>query len=554
MTPRNRNVSLGLLAAGLLLLAGTANASWLTWGGDPNHQLSTLQALPAPLGVEWKFAAAPPRSKAGSSGMVIDGKTLYFGSDNAVYAIDAESGELKWRQPEANSPAAGTNPSITATPAVGLGMVFVPDAEGNVTAYDANDGSTRWAFRARKAVRSSPLLIGKTLYFGSDDDNFYALNATNGDLATKPVNLGEDISMPPAWSNGLLFVSSQAMQLWCLRDDTLTTKWGGRVLGTTANIAPVISGGKVFLANGSTMTTFRAGNGGGRPFPLSEMRADIGVTPIITENNWYVTDKNGVLYNFDHTGRLVSNAVQWPEQKASDVRSLGPGVQLDGHPGGPGVITAADASGHQELYVSTDKGFIYGINALTGKMDWVYRCRPPASSGRAYFAIRAPLVVDGRRLYSLGEDGILTCFSPEAMDADEPVVTLPKPGPGGAVNGAPPIAFSVYLWDEGSGINPNTIQVTIDGNDVPQDENRYDSKLSVKRKGFVYDPVSQKLSWTFQSDADEATGATGAEKRLVPGRHEIAVLATDYKGNAKELKWTITADPSLPRPSVVAQS
>ena len=37
--------------------------------------------------------------------------------------------------------------------------------------------------------------------------------------------------------------------------DTMTVRWSARVLGPTMNIAPVLSGGKVFLANGSTIGT-----------------------------------------------------------------------------------------------------------------------------------------------------------------------------------------------------------------------------------------------------------------------------------------------------------
>src|SRR5688500_4037997 len=99
MDKRLWSAILGLSAAGSLLALGTANAAWPTWGGDTSHSMTSSQPLPAPLAVHWKFAAAQPGTSKIRSGVVLEGKNCYFGSKNVLYCIDAESGELKWRQP-----------------------------------------------------------------------------------------------------------------------------------------------------------------------------------------------------------------------------------------------------------------------------------------------------------------------------------------------------------------------------------------------------------------------------------------------------------------------
>ena len=50
------------------------------------------------------------------------------------------------------------------------GVVVIPAADGTVTAYNATDGNQLWLFKATKPVRSAPLVIQSTVYFGSDDD------------------------------------------------------------------------------------------------------------------------------------------------------------------------------------------------------------------------------------------------------------------------------------------------------------------------------------------------------------------------------------------------
>src|SRR5262249_38294103 len=156
-----------------------AHASWTTWGGDPSHSLMAAKPLDAPLGVLWKFAAALPKTESKEhnvGGVIIDGNTLYFASKNVVYAIDASTGQMKWRQPPGDPEADGNGAIITATPAVGGGMLFVPDSSGLLTVYNAADGARLWEFKAGKAIRGAPIVMGDVVYFGSDDFNVYAVD------------------------------------------------------------------------------------------------------------------------------------------------------------------------------------------------------------------------------------------------------------------------------------------------------------------------------------------------------------------------------------------
>lgn len=530
-----------LCAAGLLTAAGVASAGWPTWGHDATHSMRADQPLQTPLAVLWKFTGAPPeRGKGGNKGgVVIDGENLYFASKNILYAVDADSGELKWQMPEANSDGELSHPNITSAPGVGNGQVFIGDQSGTLTAHNAVDGNIDWEVTFKNPVRTPPLVIGQILYVGCDDDNLraYDISQKNQPKLKWRLPIGDDVQAPLSYYGGMLYVVSQDMRVWCINADTGTVRWVRRTVQPVVNTAPVVNGTQLFVAAGNAMATYRLGNGDGRSYTLNDLQVDISGPPIITDTSWYFGDKNGWFYSFDKSTKL-----NWK-------------IQLDGVALGAPALSPAPqtAGGKQLIFVGTNKGFVSAIDSKTGSVEWRYRLEPPKGMPQvvSYYPIQSPLAIDRNKIYVLSDDGALTCLSPGATDSEGPVVTFPKPTRGGEVNGSPPILFSVYLFDEGSGVDTRTIYMEIDGQPVLADEARYDTRTSVKRKGYVYDPVKRTLTYTFQTDTNDAEpGGVSADRRLAAGRHSAKVEATDYAGNHTEFTWSFIADPSLPKPAV----
>lgn len=552
MTFRTRVVT-SLCAAGLVAAAGAARASWPTWGHDSVHSMRADKPLLPPLGVLWKFTGAPPENAQGSlkggnkGGVVIDNDTLYFASKNILYAVDADTGELKWQMPEANSEGELSHPLLTSPPALGPGQVYVGDQSGTLTAYNQADGNIDWEMSFKNPVRSAPLLVGQVIFFGCDDDNVYAVDVSAKNVP-KPkwkLNVGDDVVAPVTYYGGFLYIVSQDMRVWCVNADTGMVRWVRRVVQPVMNQVPVIAGTQVCVGAGNSVATFRLGNGDGRSITLVDMQADISCPLLVTDTNWYFGDKNGHFWCFDNKAHHV-----WD-------------VPTDGVILGAPVLCPPGPDGKQLVYAGTNKGFVYAINIGTMPKDkpaedrivWRYRVEPPKGMTHtvSYYPIQSPLAVDHDKLYVLSDDGALTCLSPDAIDTEGPVILQPKPSRGGEVNGSPPILFQVTLWDEGSGINPATIHFQIDSDpEVPADAERYDTRRAVKRKGYVYDPVKRTLTYVFESDQEDNQPLQSAVKRLQNGRHTAKVSADDYMGNHSELSWSFTADPSLPRPNVQA--
>lgn len=532
--------ALGLAALGITLFSAPARADWTCYGGNPEHHFYTTEQVGAPLGVLWKHSTNVEADRVGNrGGPLIAGDQVFFPSKNRIYALDAETGEMNWRMPEGDDNDPNLK-NISATPVIGQDFIYVPTADGRLSAYSLVDGTVAWSFPTEGSIRSSPILIGNNLYFGSDDDYMYSINAKDGRLNWKsndgknPVPMSDDSASSPTYYNGVVYVNSMDLKLWAFQADTGRLIWMSRVSAPTLDISPVAHNGRIYLAAGSTMFQFRLRGGSYRAFPMQQwVENDIAGTPIITEKFWYFGDKSGYFHAMTSAGKQALTADGQPWK-----------IRLDGKPQGAPLLAG------NTLYVTTDKGFLYGIDAQKGKMLWGYRMEAPKGMEplRSYYAIRAPMAVNNKKLYVVGDDGTLTCLSADAHDDEGPMIVSPRPKRGSLINGFPPVYVSAYLWDEGSGINPDTIEMLLDGVPIDPSEADYDSRVASdkKRKGWIYNPMRRLI--TFQTLKPEKGQP---EQPLSNGPHRLTLIAADWKGNPATLEWTFNVDSNIvPRGAV----
>lgn len=531
-----------LAAAGALFLAAApAHADWTSYGGNPEHQFFTTEKIQAPMGVLWKHATSVYAEKAGNKGgALISGDLAFFPSKNRVYAVDVETGELIWRAPEGDL-SDPKIPTITATPATNGEFLFVPDAQGYVTAYSVADGTLAWQFRTGAQVRSSPTLVGNYLYFGSDDDFVYCVDTKTGNLRWKSNDRGKSFQLSddavgsPTYYNGVIYINSADMKMWAIQADTGRVMWLQRLTAPSVDISPVSFNGRIYLAAGSSIFQFRLRGGNYRAYSLQEwVGNDITTTPIITEKHWYLGDRDGYFHAFTNTGRPVMRAADGKPWK----------IKLEGKPQGTPVLA------QDTIFLTTDKGFVYAIDVAKGEVIWNYRTEAPKGITPlySYYPIRAPLAISNGRVFVVGDDGTLTCLTTDAADDEGPMITTPRPSRGAVMNGTPPISLAAYLWDEGSGVNPDTIELLVNGKPVDPDAKPYYERSSEERKGWTYDPVKRLVRFaTPKGEKDKP------EQPLLNGRQKVQIQAADWKGNFSSLEWTFVVDNSLPKNTVAVK-
>jgi outer membrane protein assembly factor BamB len=137
-----------------------------------------LYALDAETGkVRWEVATGDDVK----GGPAFAGGTIYFGSyDGNVYAVDARTGRQRWESSgQAGLAGAG---NFYATPAVAYGRVFIGNTDGKMYAFGARSGDLLWSRTTGGFVYSSAAVFERTVYFGSYDGRFYALDAATGDV------------------------------------------------------------------------------------------------------------------------------------------------------------------------------------------------------------------------------------------------------------------------------------------------------------------------------------------------------------------------------------
>ena len=101
-----------------------------------------------------------------SSPAVVDG-VVYVGQGRDVYALDAASGQLRWRYE--------TGSGVYSSPAVVDGVVYVGSYDDYLYALDAASGQLRWRYETGNRVYSSPAVVDGVVYVGSRDNYLYAV-------------------------------------------------------------------------------------------------------------------------------------------------------------------------------------------------------------------------------------------------------------------------------------------------------------------------------------------------------------------------------------------
>ena len=228
-----------------------------------------LYAVDRATGAEkWQFET---KSRIASSPAVADGLVYFGAFDGNFYAVEAATGKLKWkfategeRQFTAKhlhglQPAAQWMPDPwdcwLSSPAVFEGAVYFGSGDGNVYALDAESGALKWKFKTGDVVHASPAIADGMVFIGSWDSYFYALDAATGAEKWR-FKTGEDlvahnqqgIQSSAAVANGTVYFGCRDSHVYALDEFTGAKKWAYATGGTWVLTSPAVSDGKVFFA------------------------------------------------------------------------------------------------------------------------------------------------------------------------------------------------------------------------------------------------------------------------------------------------------------------
>lgn len=463
---------------------------------DAAHTGYTSSPITTPLSVVWRHTTTQTKDSPASP-IYAEG-VVYFGAGGHVYAVNAADGTVKWQYPAGEAAAT----SFRTTPALAGGYLYVGGDDSQLYKLDAGTGAAAWPkpFKAGGAIRSSPVVDGGVVYFGSSDNNLYAVSADTAQAVWLGATQGP-ITAAPTIAAGQVVVASEDNSIYSFSTGGGRRSWSIRLSADPSAAAPVFSESTLFLGAGDTLYALNARTGSARW--TQRLSAEVTAPPAVGAGNVYAVTQDARVYDFSTRGRQLWTA------------------QIDA------PTNAAPLLAGGTLIVPTQHGVLYALDAATGKRKWEYVVQATATQTQPKYTFTdiasAPIFVDGA-LYVLSDDGSLTAFRADGVDAVPPQVTAVYPPPGAAAPGIHTL-YAVQVFDDGTGIDPATVKLSVDG-----------TALS----GVKYDPSKNLVT------LDEAAG--GAATSLKDGPHLATLTAADWRGNALTHSWGFVVDNRLNRP------
>lgn len=422
-------------------------ADWPMLGHDASRTgyNSKEGALKPPLRLKWAKALGswgPPS---------VAGDTVYVGSDKTLYALDTNTGDVKWTY-EANG--------RVASPTIASGSVYFGTntlaAGHRVYALDAATGSLKWSYIAESPVETSPAVADGMVYVTAGP-LLYALDAATGTLRWRHVTMG--LALSPALVDGVVYLSSYWYprpydQPYDSKIEALDAETGSLIwthpVGDALPSPPTVANGVVYGASYGLNGVFAVDAATGRRL-WTYRQVGGGTALAVAEGTVYAVVGSTIVALDAATGRL-----KWYHGTSAYF----------------GTSSVAVANGI--VYTSTSDRYspsqVLALSAATGDLLWRY----PAGGGSS------PVVANGMLYHSA--DGKVYAFETESRLSVVKAASRDRVYPGDTL--------SYMLLLDNSGPDPVSITIT---DMVPFLTSYVTNTVS---GGATYSPTIKSIVWS----------------------------------------------------------
>ncbi|HEX6754129.1 MAG TPA: PQQ-binding-like beta-propeller repeat protein [Solirubrobacterales bacterium] len=410
-----RGIAVGLIAAGVLAVSAAAflayqvlkrppdvhnagvafkpqkppkpkakTVNWPVFGLNPARtRFLPAKGLKPPFRKLWRYKDGPLLE---FPPIFVAGKLYFVDNNGNAVALDADTGRELWRRSVGRLNA--------SSPAYYRHRLYIVNlVPGHVVKLDAKTGKTIWKRSLPGRVESSPVVIDRTVYFGCEDGNLYALSTISGDVRWS-TSLGGPVKSAPAYYGGTLYVGDYGGSMNAVDAKTGRLRWQSSSLGSGFGTSgafystPAVAFGRVY-----------AGNNDSRVYSFSRKDGTLAWS--------YSTG------GYAYSGPAVANTRHSP-----------PTVYIGSFDGNVYALDAKDGSlrwsrsaGGQVIGSLSAIGDIVYAAEFTHTSTSGYMMR----SGRRVFRYRrgtySPVISDGRRIYLTGYSSI-TALAPYGYKAE----------------------------------------------------------------------------------------------------------------------------------------
>ncbi|MBC7805463.1 MAG: PQQ-binding-like beta-propeller repeat protein [Akkermansiaceae bacterium] len=508
--------------ASLSALAG----DWPTLGGDSRRAGVSDEKITPPLSLSWRFTGVPlSATAAGASAPTVVGNTAYFAAKNNVdpnagavlFAVDTKNGSRRWVFP--NDFGMKDKAVFLTAPVVDKDRVYIGSSDGYLYVLNAQNGNEISKIRTSGSVGGTPIISEGTLYFGSNDNTVYAFDsetfAPSGNWRT-PFKAKENINSALISADGYLFFTTADQNVHAITQTTGRAKWSNRLPFKYAPNSLVYADNTLYVPTGPRLFAIQPTSGNTRW--TIDLPGEILAPPAASEGVVYIACREAASQQFlMYAIRSSNRRAAWQKPVAL-----------------PAAPSAAPTIVGDIMYVPTKRGVIVALSKTDGAMLWQYRAQPSANRANVTLptetAVVSPIAVSDGTIYAVTEDGSLSAFRPDAPDTSAPLLTGRYPQPAQSIFGGPGMVVTGTVFDPGSGLDTDSIKMTIDGIEVTTG---YNTSLNLA--------YYQRKSSGKQVDNSAS---------LPNGRHTVTLSAKDYKGNVLNETWSFVVDNNMKPPTV----
>lgn len=258
---------------------------------------SSLYAVSANDGaVLWEFDEA---SGSGASAPAYSNGTVYYGSlDQTLYAVSANDGSLEWSY-EADARLDQSSPTVAD------GTVYVGSGHGDGSLYaiDAETGVLRWRDYVGDSV-GAPVIHDDRVYVGTYTSGLHAVSIENGERLWRVDRA--DYGTTPTVADGTVYATSDDTVLYAVDAETGEELWAHDNSNiNTPGSSPTVHEGVAYVGSGGFLYAIDTETGEVRWNSLISERS-IDTSPTVAGETVYVGSDEGICYAVDAQTGSVS--------------------------------------------------------------------------------------------------------------------------------------------------------------------------------------------------------------------------------------------------------
>lgn len=208
------------------------------------------------------------------------------------------------------------------------------------------------------------------VYFGGQDNNFYALNAQNGDLIWKYKSDGNFSYSTPALENSTLYSTNTDHNLYALDAVSGKLKWKFATASTTISSPAVVNNIVYFGSDDHYIYAVDAVSGNLKWKYLTDQNVDS--SPAVANGIVYIGSADGNLYALD----ALTGSLKWKYDTGSP------------------IVEASPVISNNVIFIGNRDGYLNAVDATNGQSKWIFsangisleQSKPSINNGVIYVA------------------------------------------------------------------------------------------------------------------------------------------------------------------------